>query len=117
MTETSSDRASAKAIDESLIEEIVRRILRITSPDRIIMFGSAVTGEMTKDSDIDLLVLESSPGDIRKKIVRLGDVLRGLGFPMDVIVMSVDRFEESKEVIGGIANPAHKQGKVIYEAA
>ena len=27
------------------------------------------------------------------------------------------RFEESKNVIGGIAYPAHKYGKVIYETA
>jgi len=31
--------------------------------------------------------------------------------------MATDRFEESKEVIGGIAYPANKYGKIIYEAA
>ena len=39
-----------------LIQEIVRRILTVTKPDRIILFGSAATGNMTRDSDIDLLV-------------------------------------------------------------
>jgi hypothetical protein len=40
-----------------------------------------------------------------------------MGYPFDVIVMSVERFEESKGVIGGIAYPANKYGKVVYEAA
>jgi hypothetical protein len=39
------------------------------------------------------------------------------GYPFDIIVMAVERFEESKETIGGIAYPAHKYGKVIYEEA
>jgi hypothetical protein len=34
-----------------------------------------------------------------------------------IIVTAVERFEESKDVIGGIAYPAHKYGKVIYEKA
>jgi len=104
-------------IDESLVKEIVRRILGAAAPDKIILFGSAATGGMTRDSDIDLLIVERDPGDRRKKSVRLREILRGLGYPFDVIVISTEWFEESKSVIGGIAYPANKYGKVIYEAA
>ncbi|MCK4304300.1 MAG: nucleotidyltransferase domain-containing protein [Candidatus Eisenbacteria sp.] len=104
-------------IDESLVEEIVRRILAAAAPDKIILFGSAATGQMTRDSDIDLLIVEPDPGDRRKESVRLREMLRGLGYPFDVIVISTSWFEESKGVIGGIAYPANKYGKVIYEAA
>ena len=38
-------------------------------------------------------------------------------YPFDVIVIAAEWFEESKGVIGGIAYPANKYGKVIYEAA
>jgi hypothetical protein len=37
--------------------------------------------------------------------------------PFDVIVISTEWFEDRKNVIGGIAYPANKYGKVIYEAA
>ena len=104
-------------IDETLIEEIVRRILSVARPDRIILFGSAAAGGMTRDSDIDLLILEPSPGNTREESVRIGNALRGLGFPFDVMVMAPERFEESKGVIGGLAYPANKYGQVIYEAA
>lgn len=43
--------------------------------------------------------------------------MRGLGYPFDIIVMTVERFEESKDIIGGIAYPANKYGKVIYDEA
>ncbi len=105
------------SIDESVVAEIVRRVRRVAQPERIMLFGSAVTGGMTEDSDIDVLVLEKAPDHMRAESVRVRDALRGLGYPFDVIVMAVDRFEETKDVIGGIAYPAHKYGTVIYEAA
>ncbi len=104
-------------IDQTLVEEIVRRILCVTKPDRVILFGSAATGRMTRDSDIDLLILGTTPPNVREERTRIRKALRGLGHPLDIIVMSTERFEESKNIIGGIAYPAHKNGKVIYEAA
>jgi uncharacterized protein len=104
-------------LDQKLIEEIVGRILAVTPAERIIMFGSAAIGNMTRDSDIDLLVLKSAPDNPRRESVRVRQALRGLGYPFDIIVMATERFDESKGVIGGIAFPANKYGKVIYEAA
>jgi len=104
-------------VDESLTREIVRRVLTAAEPDRIILFGSAAAGTMNRDSDIDLLIVESDPKDQRKESVRIEAALSGLGVPFDVIVISTDWFEASKNVIGGIAYPANKYGKVIYEAA
>ena len=104
-------------IDGELVQEIVRRILSVAEPDRVILFGSAATGQMTRDSDIDLLVLERAPEDPRDESVRIGDALRGLGYPIDVIVMESEWFEASRNVIGGLAYPASKYGRTIYEAA
>ena len=72
---------------------------------------------MTRDSDIDLLIVTADPGDLRKESIRLRRLLSGLGYPVDVIVISTEWFEESKNVIGGIAYPANKYGRVIYAAA
>jgi predicted nucleotidyltransferase len=104
-------------IDDSLVQEIIRRILSVTSPDKVILFGSAATGRMTGDSDIDLLIVEADPGDRREEYVRIRRALRGMGYPFDVMLISTQWFQESKDVIGGIAYPANKYGKVIYEAA
>ena len=102
-------------INEDLIRNIVQRVVSVTQPERIILFGSASTGQMTKDSDIDLLVLERDSQDNRGKRLRIRQALTDLGHPFDVIVMPTERFEESKNVIGGIAYPANKYGRVVYE--
>ena len=102
-------------IDESLIKEIVQRIVSVSRPDRIILFGSASTGQMTKDSDIDLLVLENELQDIRPEQLRIRKAIGNLGHPFDVIVMRTESFEETKNVIGGLAYPANKYGRVVYK--
>ncbi len=117
MTEGRTLRKDRVDVDEQVIEETVRRILSVTRPDRIIIFGSAATGQMTPDSDIDILIVMNVPGNVREERVRIRQALRGMGYPFDIFVMSPERFEESKEIFGGLAFPARKYGKVIYEAA
>jgi len=104
-------------IDDNLAREIVQRILAAATPDRIILFGSAAAGQMTRDSDIDLLVVEPAPGNTREESVKIRRALGDVGRPVDVIVISTERFEETKKIFGGIAYPAHKYGRVLYEAA
>lgn len=104
-------------IDDRLARELVQRILAASAPDRIILFGSAATGEMTRDSDIDLLVVAPAPGNTREESVKIRRALGEVGYPIDVIVISTERFEETKNIFGGIAYPAHKYGRVLYEAA
>jgi len=104
-------------IDETLVQDIVRRILSVARPDRIILFGSAVTGPMTRDSDIDLLLVMKSPEHSGEEYSRLRRSLSGIPYPFDIIVVSTERFEEMKDIIGGIEYPANKYGRVIYDAA
>ena len=107
---------TAAALGPATVDEIVRRVLSVTRPDKIILFGSAAAGTMSADSDIDLLVVEADPGDRRREYVRIREALRGMGHAFDIILISTQWFEESKDTIGGIAYPANKHGKVIYEA-
>lgn len=108
---------SGKRLREDAIAEIVRRIVAAAGPDRVILFGSAALGEMTPDSDIDLLVLEREVVDPRGEALRLRAALSDLPSPFDVMVMTTARFEETRGVIGGLAWPAARYGRVIHEAA
>ncbi|MBL8292377.1 MAG: nucleotidyltransferase domain-containing protein [Bryobacterales bacterium] len=104
-------------VDESILHEVVRRVLTVADPDSIILFGSAAAGEMNADSDLDLLVVEPHPADTRD---RSGTIRRALGdvqYPVDVIVTASERFEATKDLIGGIAYPANKYGRILDEAA
>ncbi|MFZ3073201.1 MAG: nucleotidyltransferase domain-containing protein, partial [Thermodesulfobacteriota bacterium] len=88
-------------IDELLIKDIVQRVLSVAKPDKIILFGSAATGKMTRDSDIDLLIVEANTDNKREEYVRIRRALSGMGYPFDIIFIATQWFEESKDVIGG----------------
>jgi predicted nucleotidyltransferase len=101
--------------DKVLRDEIVRRVLSVSDPECIILFGSAARGDMTADSDLDLLVVEAAPADSRRRSIAIRKALRGIPKPFDVIVMSSERFKQTRDTIGGIAYPATQHGTVIYE--
>lgn len=104
-------------IDQGVIDEIIRGVTSTVPAQRIILFGSAATDQMTRDSDIDLLILSENIEDPWAERLAVRRSLRALGYPFDIILMTEARFEETKDIIGGIAYPAHRYGKVIYEAA
>jgi len=64
-----------------------------------------------------MLVVEPEPANTRDRSVSIRRALGDVQYPVDVIVMSSERFEETKNIIGGIAYPARKYGRVLYEAA
>ena len=104
-------------LDDSTLATIVTRLTEAAAPARIILFGSAATGTSTTDSDIDLLVVEDEVDDVRAESVRLRTALGDLGCPVDVLVICTERFETTRDLIGGIAYPATRYGIVLYEAA
>lgn len=104
-------------VSEDTLQWIVDKIVQVARPDRVILFGSAATGNMTADSDLDLLVVESGVSNTRRESTRLREALEDVPLPIDVIVMSRQWFDETKDIIGGLAYPAHKYGRVLYEAA
>ncbi|MCL5278683.1 MAG: nucleotidyltransferase domain-containing protein [Planctomycetes bacterium] len=104
-------------VAEEILEYVVDRLVELAHPDRVILFGSAATGTMTPDSDLDLLIVEQQVANTRQESIRLRAALEDVPLPIDLIVMSRQWFDDTKDVIGGIAYPAHKYGRVLYEAA
>jgi hypothetical protein len=49
--------------------------------------------------------------------VQIRDAIGNVKLPVDLILIATERFESTKDIIGGIAYPAHRYGGVLYEAA
>ncbi len=98
---------------DALIGEIVRRILSVATPEKTILFASAATGEMTRDSDIDLLIVESDPGDRRGGIVSVYNertilsALERFGYPRrEVRTFANDGCRGASSRVGGLSATA-----------
>lgn len=103
--------------DRKVTEELKNRLLGENGPriKRVILYGSRATGVARPESDFDLLVVETGAVSKREETLRLRRALGDLPYPVDVTVMSEGEFEETKDVIGGLAYPAHKYGIVLHE--
>jgi predicted nucleotidyltransferase len=105
-----------KPVDNAeFLPEITRRILSVSTPEQIILFGSYARGDFGPDSDLDLLVILPGVRSPRSESTRLRRALRGLLVPVDIIVVTPQQIERYRNTLGYIFNSALTEGKVIYE--
>jgi predicted nucleotidyltransferase len=102
--------------NQQALQEVTRRIVRVAKPSRLLLFGSAASGRMTKDSDLDILVVVRGPVHRRKIAQEIYRSLRGVGVAVDVIVATEEDLQNYGQRAGTILKPALREGRVIYEA-
>ena len=103
-------------LDPDVLDEIVRRVVEAVQPERIILFGSAARDEMTRHSDVDLLVVKDGVDPLDAMGWIYGN-LYGVGAAVDAIVVSPSSLERYRDCHALVYKPALAEGKVIYEAA
>jgi uncharacterized protein len=106
--------AAPTAPDPIVLAEVVRRIVEVANPDRIVLFGSSARGQMGPDSDLDLLVVKSGVPHRRRLAQQIYRRLLGLTVPVDVIVVTPEDVERSRDKVGSIIGPALQEGRVVY---
>jgi predicted nucleotidyltransferase len=104
-----------RALSEETLHEIIRRIVEVAQPEKIILFGSAARGDMGPNSDVDLLVVKSG-GHRRQLAMQIYRHIRGVGCAVDVIVVTPEDIERYGNCPALIIEPALKEGKVVYAA-
>lgn len=104
---------SAFAIKD-ILDETLKRILTVVKPKKVILFGSAVRGEMGANSDIDLLVVVPSGLHRRRTAQKIYRNMIGVGFAADIVVVTEDDIERYAENNGMVIRPALEEGEVLY---
>lgn len=102
-------------VSPEALSEIVRRIVEVAQPEKIILFGSAARGRMGPHSDVDVLVIKA--GQVHRRDLA-GDIyanLHGVKYAVDVIVATPEDVERYKDSHALIYKPALREGRVIYE--
>jgi len=103
-------------LHQDILDEIIRRVSRVVHPRRIMLFGSAVRGQMGPDSDLDLLVIVRGPVHRRALAQEIYSNLHGIPMPVDVVVATEEDIERYGDRVGTILRPALREGEIIYEA-
>lgn len=114
-----SSRLAARLHDypriKAVLEQVVRRLVAALSPRQIILYGSYAHGCPTPDSDLDFLVISNSTEPNYRQSQTARKVVGHVEMPVDVFVLPQQEFDETKDVIGGLAYVPAKYGVVVYE--
>jgi predicted nucleotidyltransferase len=101
-------------LHDSLKNRIVERIKSVSSPVRVILFGSYAYGSPRPGSDIDILVIEEKINSKMAEINKLLTALRDIPFPKDIIVASQDEYDFYSKEAGSVFRTVAEKGVVIY---
>ena len=96
------------------LPEITRRIIDVSDPDQIILFGSYARGDFGPDSDLDLLIIKDQVSSPREEAARIYRALANMLISIDVVVVSQAYVQRYSDIIGTVVRPALREGRVIY---
>jgi predicted nucleotidyltransferase len=102
-------------VTEQLLLEVVRRILTIGSPHKILLFGSHAKGTAHSDSDLDLLIIEESDMPRYQRSGRYRRALCGVFPAKDIVVWTPQEVEEWKSVPNAFISTVVAEGRLLYE--
>ncbi len=100
---------------DTLLQQMITILTKAAPVRKIILYGSRARGTALPESDIDLMVVEKGYPNKLEEQRRLRRLMPDAPIWIDLWVMGEEEFEETRNIIGGMAYPANKYGKVIYE--
>jgi predicted nucleotidyltransferase len=93
---------------------VVRRILAVGSPLRIVLLGSRARGQATPASDLDILIVEESELPRYKRAARYLRALVGVFPAKDVIVWTPEEVEAWASVPHAFITTVLSEGRTLY---
>jgi predicted nucleotidyltransferase len=106
------------AVTTEKVQSAVQRIIQVSRPKKLILFGSYIRKTLNANSDLDVLVIvDDTVTDNRRESIRIRQSLKGISMPMDILVIPEGRFKQLSDVPGLIYREALRTGQVVYEAA
>jgi uncharacterized protein len=102
-----------------LEQEMVRVIVEVAKPNKVILFGFRAKGTARADSDYDFMVVKEEAffetHSRRKESGKLGRALAKFRVANDILMYSVDEIEQRRDWRNNVVACALKEGQVLYE--
>lgn len=105
-----------RILSEQVLAEMIRRVVEVAHPQRLILFGSAARGDMGPHSDADLLVVVDQPVHRRRLAQAIYRNLVGVGFAADIVVVTTQDLARYKDNRYTVIRSALEEGQVVYAA-
>jgi predicted nucleotidyltransferase len=107
-----------KAQFQKHLQRVTKIIVDKYQPERIILFGSAASGNIHEDSDADLAVIKKTNKNFYDRIGEVSGVVPH-GIPLDILVYTPEEFQQMQNDKYGyfVRDEIIGKGKVLYESS
>ena len=102
-------------VTEELLQEAVRQILSVGSPEKIVLFGSWARAQARPDSDLDLLIIEESELPRHRRAGRYRMALLDLFPAKDIVIWTPSEVALWRDVPNAFITAILAEGRVLYE--
>ncbi|MEA1973106.1 MAG: nucleotidyltransferase domain-containing protein [Candidatus Cloacimonadota bacterium] len=102
-------------LKKRMLDEIVLKIVNNYKPEKLLLFGSYASETETESSDLDLLVIKNNNLPRYKRSREVRAFLRGILFPMDIIVYTPEEIKKWKNVKHSFIHNVLNSCEVLYE--
>lgn len=89
--------------------------LKSYAPEKIILFGSAIRGDMDRYSDLDIVVIKETKKRFLERLIEASKFIRKELFPIDIFVYTPEELKIMQEERNPFIEQALKEGRIIYE--
>lgn len=96
------------------IDEVVKQIVSLANPLRVVAFGSWARGEHRPDSDIDLAIIVDGESH-QANAGNLYGLVKYSGMAMDLLTVPLERFELFRHSVNSVHYDIDHEGVVMYE--
>ena len=96
------------------IRQVVDQVVALAHPRRVILFGSAASGRVEEDSDLDFLVVVSEHDQPEELTDRLNMGVRHRPMPCDFMVVTETVLDRQRDNPGLIYGEILTQGREVY---
>lgn len=98
---------------QNQIDSITKQLIEKYQPVKIILFGSAVSGQMTPDSDLDFLIVKDDKKDTYHRMVEVSGLI-DKDIAADFIIYTPQEFSKRLRLGDPFIKSIVSEGKVLY---
>jgi uncharacterized protein len=103
-------------MDGEALRYVVERLVAAVHPRRIVLFGSRARDDARDDSDYDIAVIAEIGGAWWELGIVAQRALRGIGLPLELLILTPAEYEARRRVPGSIAWEIDREGRTLYDA-
>lgn len=95
------------------IDSIKNQLVKKYKPEKIILFGSAASGNMTADSDLDFFIIKNEKKDPYQRMVEVSKLIER-DMAVDFIIYTPGEFTRRLKLGDPFMKMIMEEGRILY---